>query len=417
MYGIVLEGGGTRGAYQMGAWKAFRELGLEYGGVAGTSVGALNGAMMVQGDFDRALELWSEMHISRILSVDQGIYDRLQRRDIQSKDATRMLQHFGGILRDGVDTTPMRLLLNAEIDEARIRKSGLEFGFVTVSLSNWNLLNLYKGDWSPLKLYIGDVPEGQLVEYLMASAGLPVFRRQRIDGRMVFDGGLHDNLPIDILEDKGFTKIVAVKLGGFSRNRWQEKKDVEVTYINPSEGLGGMLDFSSKRVEKNIELGYFDTLKIFRGYSGHKYCLEVDRDEDYFLHLLLCIGDDRLAALGEEFGLYAGKPVRRMLLERLIPLVAELLGLGGNLSYKEIVIALLERAATASGVERFQVYPWDEFLQQVIVCYRIKPPREGHAGMRLPRILQENELLLRAWREPVLDRFTAALLDGLQQGR
>ena len=82
LYGIVLEGGGARGAYQVGAWQALRELGLEYGGVAGTSVGALNGAMMVQGDIDRALEIWSDIRPSRIVSIDEALYERLKRLEI-----------------------------------------------------------------------------------------------------------------------------------------------------------------------------------------------------------------------------------------------------------------------------------------------------------------------------------------------
>ena len=44
MKGLVLEGGGTKGAYQIGAYKALRDLGIEFQGVAGTSIGALNGA-------------------------------------------------------------------------------------------------------------------------------------------------------------------------------------------------------------------------------------------------------------------------------------------------------------------------------------------------------------------------------------
>ena len=49
-YGIVLEGGGAKGAYQVGAWQAMREAGVKIKGVAGTSVGALNGAMMCMDD-------------------------------------------------------------------------------------------------------------------------------------------------------------------------------------------------------------------------------------------------------------------------------------------------------------------------------------------------------------------------------
>ena len=44
-YGIVLDGGGARGAYQIGAWKALKEAGVKVNAVAGTSVGALNGAL------------------------------------------------------------------------------------------------------------------------------------------------------------------------------------------------------------------------------------------------------------------------------------------------------------------------------------------------------------------------------------
>ena len=52
MKGLVLEGGGTKGAYQIGAFKALRELGIEFKGVAGTSIGALNGAYIVQDNID-----------------------------------------------------------------------------------------------------------------------------------------------------------------------------------------------------------------------------------------------------------------------------------------------------------------------------------------------------------------------------
>ena len=169
VYGIVLEGGGARGAYQVGAWQALRELGLEYGGVAGTSVGALNGAMMIQGDLDRALEIWSDIRPSRILGIDEALYERLKRREISSGDASSLLQRFKIVFRDGMDTAPLRLLLGGAIDEARVRAAGLEFGFVTVSLSTW----------SPLKMYIDDVPPGQLIDYLLASARLPGFKRQQ----------------------------------------------------------------------------------------------------------------------------------------------------------------------------------------------------------------------------------------------
>ena len=61
MFGLVLEGGGAKGAYQIGAWKALKELGIDIKGVAGTSVDALNGAMIVQDDFEKAYEVWHDV--------------------------------------------------------------------------------------------------------------------------------------------------------------------------------------------------------------------------------------------------------------------------------------------------------------------------------------------------------------------
>lgn len=52
-YGLALEGGGAKGAYQIGAWKALREAGIRFSAVSGTSVGALNGAMIVMDDLQR----------------------------------------------------------------------------------------------------------------------------------------------------------------------------------------------------------------------------------------------------------------------------------------------------------------------------------------------------------------------------
>ena len=57
-YGLVLEGGGAKGAYQIGAWKALKEAGVKIKGVAGTSVGALNGALICMGDLEQAEKLW-----------------------------------------------------------------------------------------------------------------------------------------------------------------------------------------------------------------------------------------------------------------------------------------------------------------------------------------------------------------------
>ena len=53
-YGLVLAGGGGKGAYQIGAWKAMREMGIEFESIAGVSIGGINGAFIAADDYDKA---------------------------------------------------------------------------------------------------------------------------------------------------------------------------------------------------------------------------------------------------------------------------------------------------------------------------------------------------------------------------
>ena len=63
-YGLVLEGGGARGAFQIGAWRALREAGIRIRGVSGVSVGALNGALICMDDLEKAENIWENMDIA-----------------------------------------------------------------------------------------------------------------------------------------------------------------------------------------------------------------------------------------------------------------------------------------------------------------------------------------------------------------
>lgn len=67
---VVLAGGGSRGAYQIGVWRAMQELGISYQIVTGTSVGALNGAMLVQGDYEPARRMWLRLTAKDIANVE-----------------------------------------------------------------------------------------------------------------------------------------------------------------------------------------------------------------------------------------------------------------------------------------------------------------------------------------------------------
>ncbi|MCR4646634.1 MAG: patatin-like phospholipase family protein [Oscillospiraceae bacterium] len=70
--GLVLDGGGAKGAYQIGVWKAMREFGLDrqVTAIAGTSVGGLNAVLFAQGDFELAYHIWTE-EIDRMQSENK----------------------------------------------------------------------------------------------------------------------------------------------------------------------------------------------------------------------------------------------------------------------------------------------------------------------------------------------------------
>ena len=57
-YALALSGGGTRGAYEIGAYRALKEMGINIVAIAGTSIGALNGAIFVSDNLDKAEKMY-----------------------------------------------------------------------------------------------------------------------------------------------------------------------------------------------------------------------------------------------------------------------------------------------------------------------------------------------------------------------
>ena len=76
--GLVLEGGGSKGAYQVGVLKALLENGYRFDAVTGTSIGALNGAILAQDGLDRLEDFWREVKISSIFDVSEEIAEKLE---------------------------------------------------------------------------------------------------------------------------------------------------------------------------------------------------------------------------------------------------------------------------------------------------------------------------------------------------
>ena len=69
---VALCGGGTKGAYELGVWKAINELEIDYHIVTGTSIGSINGALMASREYALASELWNTIRMEDDAQSYQG---------------------------------------------------------------------------------------------------------------------------------------------------------------------------------------------------------------------------------------------------------------------------------------------------------------------------------------------------------
>ncbi len=289
-YSLVLAGGGAKGAYQLGAWQAMRELNIKFSAVAGVSIGSINGALIASECYDSALELWKEA------SVDKGVNITEELRDPENlfsyKNFPALLKEI--IKNGGIDASPTKELIGRFIDEKKVRESKARFGMVTFQLS----------EFTPLEMFIEDIPEGQLLDYLLASSKVPGVSKIGPEGEIYLDGGVYDNAPIGMLHKNGYNRMVVVDIS--SMKGFGHKADMtcmEFVYIRPYdiEDLGAAFDFSEDMLQKRINMGYLDTRKAFGYLSGRQFYF----DTHVFREMVREFGADtleQLESLGAELG-------------------------------------------------------------------------------------------------------------------
>lgn len=258
MIGITFEGGGTRGSYQIGSYLAFLDCHIRPNGVCGTSIGAFNSAMIAAKQEKELLTFWENADIATMLKL-QGL------KDIRIRTIPKALKNIFSILKNkGIDTSGMRDKLNELLDIEKLYKSKIDFGLCTVKLNT--LTPLYK--------YKSDIPKSKIVDYILASCYLPLFKMEKmIDNNYYIDGGFYDNSPVEMLIKKGYKKIYCIGIKGIGRHK-KRPKDAKIIDILPSRPLGGVINLNPDKMRENIKIGYFDTLKVLKGYDGFKYCFK-----------------------------------------------------------------------------------------------------------------------------------------------
>ncbi|HAS92769.1 MAG TPA: patatin [Clostridiales bacterium] len=400
MFGLVLEGGGARGAYHVGAYKAIRELNIEIGGIAGTSIGAINGAMMVQGDYELLEKIWLSVDSYELFDLDEKTVEDLRHFNLRNINFSYLLHQSKEILSNrGLDTSRIRELFDYYIDEDKIRSSNIDFGIVTVNLT----------DKKPMELMKEDIPEGKLIDFLIASANLPAFRIEEVDGKKYLDGGFYNNLPIDILANKGYKNIIAVRTLAIGIIRKAKIKDLNIIFIQPVESLGSMLgalDFNRERAEEYINLGYYDAMKVFKKLKGFKYyCIPF---EGNFINILTDFYNkykERLCNIGRFLG-YEDMCEDRMFFEKIIPRLESILDMKGKNDYQDICIRFFERIAEKYGIERFKIYKAEEFVELTIEKFRENPTA---FIKNVPNFIKQNRILSLAVKDDLIVEIFAEL--------
>ena len=266
-YGLVLSGGGAKGSYEIGVWKAIKDMDIPIVAITGTSIGALNGAMLVQGDEDLCELAWTNFSVEEIIDIKDKEWEE---EKIYEKHFSIFTVLKNLITMDGLELTPLTEALEQNIDEDKIRSSPIDFGLVTYSLT----------DLKPFQAFKDEIPKGQIVNYLVASACFPVFKPIEIEDKRFIDGGFHDNVPIALMASKGIKDIIVVDISGFGVPKSKYDKDLNIVKIRNTEDIGKTLDISPEQAKKNIELGYLDALKEFGIVKGEKYYIIPNILED-----------------------------------------------------------------------------------------------------------------------------------------
>lgn len=242
-YGIVLSGGGGKGAFEIGVWRYLHEYGCDrlLNGVSGASVGALNSLLLVNGDLEKAENLWATVTQKDMLPLNLDLISKFfmfvpfgtlplvanfatsqmvsllkTKKDIPLKSGDAGIMSQWGLAQ----------LIDKSIDWTRIQHSGMT---AFCSLSDFALFS--KSDYSGGSLDVFRIKkqpeyacwsnmEPQITkELVLASAALPViYGSKKVHGHNFHDGGIQDNVPIRPLVSMGYSEIIVVHL----RKRGQE---------------------------------------------------------------------------------------------------------------------------------------------------------------------------------------------------
>lgn len=359
-YCLVLSGGGAKGVYHIGAWRALKELGIEVNAFIGNSIGAIIAGFLAQGNEEKLYFIGDNINVDYLIKIPEELSNNGELK-VSLKHLSSFRNFYKkAFLGGGIDTSPLRALLNESLDENLIRKSGNDLGVVTFNIS----------DMRAKEVFLEQMEEGTVIEYLMASSAFPGFNRAVIKGQKYIDGGVYDNIPYKLARLRGYRKIITIDISGLGVNKHPNIEGSETIYIKNSINMGGVLDFNRKFLDQFMELGYLDTMRTFGELKGLCYFILADKKmEKTFSHLMH--DTKTLAILSEYINHKKGSPASVDLGIRSI--------LPHNMRHQraDLFYCLVECCAVIFRLEKIHKYTISEIIS-LIVERKMETERQLH---------------------------------------
>lgn len=278
--GLVLEGGGVKCAYQLGAMMALEEMGYHFKAISGASFGALNGALYIEGGIKKLFDYYNNLKTKDIF-VDDNLCDFINN---YNGDKSSFLNAFLAFIKDhqgsfSSDREAISYYYQSYVahlvNEEAVNKSPIDFMFSVLEVENNPLLipliatcyfsrnlgplylNETKGTISSKIVNKLDCNKGTLAHYVAASANYPFFKPLEVEGKYYLDGGILNNVPYQILLDEGYQNIIIIRT---KTDELQGKipQNENILQILPTKNLGSSLVFTHDNIMELIKLGYQD---------------------------------------------------------------------------------------------------------------------------------------------------------------
>jgi NTE family protein len=371
--GLVLSGGGARGAYQIGVWKALKDCGIEIGGVYGTSVGALNSMAVAMDKFEDARELWLKIDFDKIV--------------IDGTDGSLIEKAIGALKSGGFDPAPLRKNFGRLLKEEDVRKAVVDIGIVTYSLSNME----------PRELFIEDIPEGELEDYILASANHPVFKREQIGLEKFIDGGIYRNIPVNMALSRGFKEIIIVDLGPkrirdiLTLASLKRLDEVKHLVIKPREFYGDVLDFDPEVSRNFMKEGYLDCLFELGYLAGEEYY--VFAKQDTIAKALFSMPEKKRKEARAIFGIepWQSESTHHFYYGQLVPVLQNHFGTTSPL---ETWVVLLNKLAGLMELEKLELFSLQALIERITSAVRSSIENIEYNDISCQRVMSFLEFLI-----------------------